>query len=63
MRAKFIRVRDKDTGHQYDILPSQFRDSAHVKLTRFEPSLQPRKPKHNVKPRRVPKPKPEGDGS
>ncbi|MGG7450556.1 hypothetical protein ACQ3HE_06665 [Plantibacter auratus] len=61
MRAKFIRVRDKDTGHQYDILPSQFREDAHVKLTRFEPSLLPRKPKHNVKTPRAPKP--EADGS
>jgi hypothetical protein len=59
MPEKYIRVRDKDTGHQYDIFPSQFREEAHAKLDRFEPADRARKPKHNVKTPRAPKSEPD----
>lgn len=47
--AKYTRVRDKDTGHQYDVLSHKVDPDLHEVLTRFPQTLTPRTPKPNVK--------------
>jgi hypothetical protein len=49
---EWVRVRDKDTGHEYDVAPSAVRDDAHEVLEDYPPNsgttARPRPPKHRV---------------
>lgn len=50
MGLKYVRVKDKRTGHQYDLLEEQF-DKQHHELAdqkRFPPTKRPRPAKHHV---------------
>lgn len=42
MTTRYIRVRDRRTGHEYDVLEEQVNDTKHEVLKRFEPSSRPR---------------------
>lgn len=53
---KYTRVKDKNTGHEYDVLASRVDEKKHTVVDRKNtaPVSRPRAPKHNVK---SPKPK------
>ena len=51
----WIRVTDRDTGHQYDVAGAAFRPEAHLKVNApkqypdlYGPGARPRRPKHRV---------------
>lgn len=51
----WVRVRDRHTGHQYDVAESAFREERHVKVNASKqwpdlsgPTARPRPAKHNV---------------
>lgn len=47
---KWIRVRDKSTGHEYDIAPSALDERAHEPLGTGHNDRDPRPAKHNTGP-------------
>ncbi len=47
MTRMFVRVRDKDTGHEYDVREDAVR-STHEILPGREPAARPRRAKHRV---------------
>jgi hypothetical protein len=55
----FVRVKDKETGHEFDVPETDWRISEGiftvVKGDRFPPVDRPRPPKHNIQPIRAPK--------
>lgn len=55
----FVRVKDKDSGHEFDVPESDWRIEAGslvpVKSDRFPAWHCPRPPKHNIQPIRAPK--------
>jgi hypothetical protein len=55
----FVRVKDKDSGHEFDVPSDDWRISegifTPVKSDRFPPWHSPRLPKHNIQPIRAPK--------
>lgn len=55
----FIRVKDKDTGHEFDVPEEDKRikvgSLVHVKPVRYPATDRPRQPKHNIQPAREPK--------
>jgi len=55
----FVRVKDKDTGHEFDVPESDWRISEGlftvVKGDRFPRVDRPRIPKHNIQPIRASK--------
>ncbi len=55
----FIRVKDKDSGHEFDVPANDWRIDegffVPVKSDRFPPVDRPREPKHNIQPFRAPK--------
>lgn len=50
MGFKYVRVKDKRTGHQYDVLEQLVDKKNHelVDQRRFPPTSRPRPPKHHV---------------
>ena len=46
----FVRVRDKDTGHEYDVTESAVDPDAHEVLPKYPPNLTgiPRPAKHRI---------------
>lgn len=48
--ALFVRVKDKDTGHEYDVRAGKVQPDLQtvVKDDLYPPSERPRAPKHNV---------------
>lgn len=56
---EFIRVKDKDSGHEFDVPSTDWRIGEGiftlVKSDRFPPVDRPRQPKHNIQPIRAPK--------
>lgn len=55
----FVRVKDKDSGHEFDVPETDWRISEGiftvVKSDRFPPVDRPRPPKHNIQPIRASK--------
>ena len=55
----FVRVKDKDSGHEFDVPESDWRIRegifAPVKSDRFPPVSRPRPPKFNIQPIRASK--------
>lgn len=55
----FIRVKDKDSGHEFDVPEQDWRVAegilAPVKSDRYPPVDRPRLPKHNIQPIRASK--------
>ena len=54
----FVRVKDKDSGHEFDVPENDPRIGsafALVKSDRFPPVSRPRQPKHNIQPIRASK--------
>ena len=53
----YIRVKDKDTGHEFDVLEDDWRIEAgiftHVKPVLYPPAQYPRPAKYNVGPVRA----------
>lgn len=49
-RLRYLRVRDKETGHQYDVLEEKVDRTVHEPLDekRYPPTSRPRPPKHHV---------------
>ena len=47
---QFVRVRDKDTGHEYDVIVSAVDDAAHTVLKDYPSNQtgQVRPPKHRI---------------
>jgi hypothetical protein len=47
---RFIRVKDRRTGYQYDVLETQFNAELHTKADqrRWPPTTRPRRPKYSV---------------
>lgn len=56
MALKYTRVKDKDTGHEYDVLAHKVDPEKHERVNRdhYPDSSHPRAPKPNVKTRRPP---------
>lgn len=42
---RYVRVKDKRTGHQYDVLEQSFDPEKHTKVARFPVVSRPRPPK------------------
>lgn len=51
MALKYTRVRDINTGHEYDVLSHRVDETRHelADQERWPPSSHPRRPRHNVK--------------
>lgn len=47
--ATYIRVKSKVTGHEFDLLESQFDESRYLRVARYEPTTRPRRFKPNVR--------------
>jgi hypothetical protein len=47
---QFVRVRDKDTGHEYDVVESAIDPAAQEPVESYPPNLtgQARPPKHRI---------------
>lgn len=48
MAEKYQRVRDNDTGHEYDVLVSQVDPKHQTVLDDYPLSYAPRRPKHRI---------------
>ena len=61
VRAVYVRVKDRDTGHEFDVIEGDYRIGGPLQLVNkpaYPPAYQPRPPKHHIGPVRGPKPKP-----
>lgn len=60
---RFIRVRDKSTKHQYDIVRDRFDPEKHERVARVPDSHTPRRPKIYVPKKGVSKPVADGSSN
>lgn len=60
---RFIRVRDKQTRHQYDIVRDRFDPERHERVARVSDSHTPRRPKIYVPKKGVAKPVADGSSN